>query len=154
MTRWPRVSCLGCGSYPATSWRTRGPPGFWPAAETDQGLPVLPFGGDHPKRAYAQWVCQPACVMASGDVHGVFARPFAGGGMAHPSPTGFRLDSHRNKVSQALRNVKEAFSGVAYPCSRGLWVASSSGIPTIRRCLEDGMYARMKELPDSERRVI
>ena len=34
-------------------------------------------------------------VMASGQVRGVFARPFVGGGAVHPFPTRFLLDSHR-----------------------------------------------------------
>ena len=105
-------------------------------------------------------------VMASGQVRGVFARPFVGGGAVHPFPTGFRLDSHRivwAKVSRfsdvvfgALRTANANFAGLVCPRSHGeigVRVACGSDISTIPRCLEEGMHASVKALPDGERRV-
>ena len=100
----------------------------------------------------------------SGQVHGVFAWPFVGG-VVHPFPTGFRLDSHQivwaklstysDVVFQALRNAKVNSAGRVCR-SRGevgVRLACGSDITTIRRCLEEGMEAGVKALPDDERRL-
>ena len=104
-------------------------------------------------------------VMMSGQVHGVFAWPFVGG-VVHPFPTGFRLDSHQivwakvsrysDVVFQALRNAEVNSAGRVCPRSRGevgVRLACESDITTIRRCLEEGTEAGVKALSDDERRV-
>ena len=63
-------------------------------------LPVLPLFGISQKGMLTEFVDLPDGVssqvmMASGQVRVVFARPFVGGGVVHPFPTRFRLDSHR-----------------------------------------------------------
>ena len=99
-------------------------------------------------------------VAASGQVRGVFARPFVGGGVVHEFPTEFRLDSYRIvwvKVSRfndvvfgALHNGRTNFAGLFRPRSREevkVCVAYRSDISTIRRCLEERM-------PEGERRFM
>ena len=96
----------------------------------------------------------------------VFARSFVGG-VVHPFPTGFRLGSHQivwatvsrySDVFQALRNAKANSTRGRGVCPRsrgevGVRLVCASGITAARRYLEEGMDARMKALPDGERRV-